>query len=204
MAARTPHPELTANLALVGGRGCGKSSVAKRIARRNRNFMLFSLDALVRYEAGGHSIPEIVAQGGWPRFREIELDVVRKVTRFPDSALLDCGGGVVVELDAAGREVFSESKVEALRASARVVYLRRDPEYLERRIGVDPNRPALSETESFREVIERRDPWYRRAAHLTLDCGDLSKSSITERVLAWFYAETGVSGDASLASDGED
>ena len=57
MPARTPHPELTRNLALIGGRGSGKSSVTKRLARRNRNFMLFSLDALIRYERGDTATP---------------------------------------------------------------------------------------------------------------------------------------------------
>ena len=49
MAAREEHPALAKNLVLIGGRGCGKSSVAKRLARCNRHFMLFSLDALIRY-----------------------------------------------------------------------------------------------------------------------------------------------------------
>ena len=50
MTTRIAHPDLNRNLVLIGGRGCGKSSVAKRLVRLNRNFMLFSLDALIRYE----------------------------------------------------------------------------------------------------------------------------------------------------------
>jgi len=204
MSERTPHPQLRSSLALIGGRGCGKSSVAKRLARRNRHFLLFSLDALIRYESGGISIPEIVERHGWAHFREVEYQVVEKVTRFPSSTLLDCGGGVVVDLDPNGEEVFSERKVEALRSHAHVVYLWRDPRYLVQRAASDPDRPALSQTESFREILDRRDPWYRRAAHWTLDCTDLSKSALTERILAWFYERTGVEGDPGLVSDSED
>ena len=47
MKARQPHPAVQRNLALIGGRGCGKTSVAKRIARDNRNFTLLSLDVRV-------------------------------------------------------------------------------------------------------------------------------------------------------------
>jgi shikimate kinase len=204
MTERTSHPELPKSLALIGGRGCGKSSIAKRLCRRNRNFMLFSLDALIRYEAGGQTIPEIVDDRGWEYFRDLEFGVVQKVARFEDSALLDCGGGVVVDLDESGHEVYSERKVEALRRNALVVYLRRDSEYLERRIGIDPNRPALSNEHSFRQIMARRDPWYRKAAHWTVECGDLSKAVLTDRVLAWFYEQTGVSGNPTLASDRED
>jgi len=194
MASRTPHPEVLRNLVLIGGRGCGKSSVAKRILRRNRSFMLFSLDALIRYEAGALSIPEIVERDGWRGFRDLELRVVEKVAAFEREALLDCGGGVVVDLDERGDEVFSERKVEAIRRHGLVVYLRRDPEYLLDRIGRDPNRPELSETHSFLELMARRDPWYRAAAHLVLDCEAESKNDLTEVVLDWFYRTQGASG----------
>jgi len=203
MAARTPHPELTRNLVLIGGRGCGKSSVAKRLARRNRNFMLLSLDALIRYEAQGQSIPEIVEREGWPGFRALELEVVEKLARFRDSALLDCGGGVVVELNEAGEEVFGERKVEALREHGLVVYLYRDSDYLLERISGDSNRPSLSESRSFHEIMARRDPWYRRAAHLVLDCSGLEKVEMANRVLAWFYGEIGVD-PAEALSQGRD
>ncbi len=186
MSPREIHPEIHSNLVLIGGRGCGKSSVSKRLARLNRNLMLFSLDALIRYEAGGLPIPEIVEREGWSGFREREFEVVRRLSAFRGGALLDCGGGVVVDLDAGGDEVFSQRKVEALRRHGLVVYLRRDPRYLADRIGADPNRPTLSDRRSFLEIMERRDPWYRQAADWVLECGELTKAEITERIWAWF------------------
>jgi shikimate kinase len=154
--------------------------------------MLFSLDALIRYEAGGLTIPEIVEREGWPGFREREYAVVRKLSAFHSGALLDCGGGVVVDLDPAGEEVFSERKVEALRRDGLVVYLQRDPETVLEKISGDPNRPALSDTQSFLELMERRDPWYRAAADLVLDCTKLRKSEVAEEILEWFLANQGV------------
>ena len=53
------------NLVLIGGRGSGKSALARRILWANRTFTLFPLDALIRYEAGGKTIPKIVAEQGW-------------------------------------------------------------------------------------------------------------------------------------------
>jgi shikimate kinase len=192
MPARTPHPELHRNLVLIGGRGCGKSSIAKRIVRTNRNFMLFSTDALMRYECSGAGIPEIVAERGWPGFRELELQVVERVSSFSGGALIDCGGGVVVDLDDSGEEVYSERKVDALRRNGLVVYLSRDFEYLQERVSGDRQRPSLSESRGFREIMERRDPWYRRAADLVLDCRDISKTSITDRIVRWYYGELGI------------
>ncbi len=198
MGGREAHPEILENLVLIGGRGCGKSSVAKRLARRNRNFILFSMDAMIQYESEGQPIPDIVASRGWRHFREVEFAVVERLSAFTSGALVDCGGGVVVDLDEDGEEVLSQRKIDLLRRHGRVVYLQRDPEYLMARIEADANRPALSDTRSFLELMERRDPWYRAAADRVLVCESLRKSEIADDILDWFLAtQRGANPDAS-------
>lgn len=191
MVKRTKHPEIRKNLALVGGRGCGKTSISKRVSLANRGFMLFSTDALVRYEAGGLTIPEIVAAHGWSRFRDLEYEVLQKLTRMRTGVLLDCGGGIMVDLDDAGEEIYSERKAGLLRADSIVVYLKRDNELLADKIAGDPNRPELSDSKSFLEIMERREPWYMRVAHHVLECGDATKSEIATEIVKLFYRETG-------------
>ena len=194
MAERLRHPVLTKNLVLVGGRGSGKSSLAKRLARTNRHFMLFSLDALIRYEADGAKIPKIVEREGWAGFRERELAVVEKVAAIEGGALIDAGGGVVVELDRDGRERYSARNVDALKRHGRIVYLHRSIDYLERRSDEDENRPALSGDETFRQIMKRRDPWYRRAADHVVECDERSKSALAREVLDWFYRDQKIKG----------
>jgi shikimate kinase len=192
MGERIGHPALKKNLVLVGGRGCGKSSIAKRLARANRHFMLFSLDALIRYDADGATIPEIVAREGWPGFRARELAVVEKVAAIEGGALIDAGGGVVVELDRDGHERYSARKVDALKRHGRIVYLQREIDYLSRRVEDGDSRPALSRDESFRQIMKRRDPWYRRAADHVLGCGERSKRALAREILTWFYRDQGI------------
>ncbi len=187
-----PTKPLAKNLALIGGRGCGKSSVARRVLGKEKRFTLWSLDALIRYESGGLPIPEIVAERGWSEFREIEKTVVNRVTQFTEWQLIDCGGGVAVELDTQGQEIFSAAKVEALRKDSFVIYLQREFTLLEEKIRGDSNRPELSDENSFLEIMRRRDPWYRAAAHDVIDATNLRKHQIAGAVLEKYYAATGI------------
>ena len=111
-----------------------------------------------------------------------------------------------MDLDDEGNEVFSERKVDALRGATTqtgarenvLVYLRRDVGYLVNRTMGDKNRPSLSDTVSFAKLMERRDPWYFRAADYVVDATGgavesevRTKREIKEEVLEYFYAETG-------------
>ncbi len=154
--------------------------------------MLFSLDALIRYESAAASIPEIVTHRGWVSFRDLEFEVLTKAAAFSSGALLDCGGGIVVDLDPDGNEILSERKVNALRKHSRVVYLARDVDYLVSRVGSDPDRPSLSDQHDFKTIMARRDPWYREAADVVIDCQDDGKIEIARAVLRWFYQDIGV------------
>lgn len=177
---------LKLNLVLIGGRGSGKSSIARRIYREYGEFEHLSLDTLIRYEANGASVPSIVEERGWRGFRELEYQVVKKAASFKGGALIDCGGGVIVDLDDRGDEIFSERKANALRTHGVVFYLEREAKYLFERIGDDPNRPALSAEKSFIEIMKRRDPFYRRMAHHTIRCDDKKKREIVEEILTLY------------------
>ena len=91
------------------------------------------------------------------------------------------------------------SQIEILRGERNViVYLKRDVAYLLNRTSGDKNRPSLSDDVSFQTLMERRAPWYFRAADYIVDASGgavesavKSKREIKEEVLEFYYAETG-------------
>lgn len=68
--------------------------------------------------------PSVIHSKGWGYFRDLEYEMVAKVSGMPQWALIDAGGGVVVDLDSSGNEVYSERKVAKLRESCAIVYVR--------------------------------------------------------------------------------
>jgi shikimate kinase len=183
----TQPPSLLRNLVLIGGRGSAKSSIARRLRDLEPRFVLLSFDSLIQYESAS-TIPDLVAKKGWRRFRELEHRVAQKAGALR-GALIDAGGGVVVDLDRRGQEVFSRRKVAALRRRGLVVYLQRDVRYLIQRTEDDPRRPPLSSVDSFAALMARREPWYRRAAHRVVRCADRSKDDLAEAILRWYYRQ---------------
>jgi len=83
------------NIVLLGYRGTGKSVVSKILSHKLKR-QLFSMDNLIALKAG-KTIPEIVEQLGWPRFRELESQIAEQLAADTRDAIIDCGGGSGVE-----------------------------------------------------------------------------------------------------------
>ncbi len=143
------------NIVLIGYRGTGKSSVGQLLAERSGR-TLMSTDAEVVRRAG-RSIPEIVTQHGWDRFRDLESEVCRELAG-KDQLIIDTGGGTILRQD----------NVDHLKAKGIVFWLTAEVSTISRRIGGDTQRPSLTGAKSFieeiEEVLRERTPTYRAAA----------------------------------------
>ncbi len=174
------------NVAIIGMRGAGKSNVSRRLGFLTKRPVL-STDVLVEYETG-MTIPAYVAAHGWSSFRTRELAVIERIAAM-DGVIVDCGGGIVVDLDpATGDEVFSERKVRALRDRGPVVWLRGDIDRLAAKTAADPQRPRLDATRDAADIMRRRLPFYEQAADHVVDI-ESHKRSVMALDLAVRYAD---------------
>jgi XRE family aerobic/anaerobic benzoate catabolism transcriptional regulator len=80
-------------IALVGLRGAGKSSVGVRLAEAT-NARFIELDALVEQEAG-MTLSEIFELRGESHYRTLEREVLERVLRDPEDAVIAAGGSIV-------------------------------------------------------------------------------------------------------------
>lgn len=170
------------NIIMIGMRGAGKSNVSRRLAVLTKRTVM-STDTMIEYENGGQSIADFVAQhdGDWRAFRDLEFEVVNKICKM-DGIIVDSGGGVIVDLDEHGNEIFSERKVSALKASGKIVWLKGDIKTLVEKVKNKPERPSLSALQSAEEMMHRRLPFYERAADIVIDITGKKRSVLARKI----------------------
>lgn len=163
------------NLVLIGYRGAGKSAVGGLLSAR-LGMPCVRMDAAI-VERAGMSIPEIVELSGWPKFRDMESREVRELSA-QDNLVIDTGGGVVERPE----------NIEALKPNARIFWLKAGVATIVSRIRGRADRPALTSgktfTEEVAEVLERRIPKYRSAAHHEIDTDGQTPEQVAETILA--------------------
>ncbi|MEI6222109.1 MAG: shikimate kinase [bacterium] len=172
------------NIVFIGGRGTGKSTVSQAVAT-HFNRKCWVADDLITYEKSGQSIPEMVKEKGWHHFRDVEYQVINKLSGF-NNIVIDSGGGAVTDLNEEGKQIFSERKVTALKKNSYVIWLQTPIAIACQRIGEDPNRPSLtgkSPLEEMQEIITLRSPWYEKAANTTFDTSVTSIQQIIETLI---------------------
>ncbi len=162
------------NIALIGYRGTGKSEVGKLVAAR-LGLAYIGMDAAI-VERAGMSIPEIVAEHGWPYFRDMESTEARELA-VRDNLVIDTGGGVIERPE----------NVEVLQRNALIFWLKASVATIVSRIQGDTERPALTSGKSFTEevaeVLERRTPLYRSAARYEIDTDPLTPEQVADRII---------------------
>jgi len=171
------------NIILIGMRGAGKSNVARRLSVLTKRSVLSS-DTLIEYENGGQTIADFLAspKGDWRKFRDMEYDVVRKITHM-NNVIIDCGGGVIVDLDKDGNEVYSKRKVEALKKSGTIIWLKGDIKILVEKVKDKAARPPLGTRRSVEEIMRHRLPYYKEAADHILDITDKNRQELAQMIV---------------------
>jgi shikimate kinase len=148
------------NIVLIGYRGAGKSTIARKLAERLSMPVVAMDEEIVR--RAGASIPEIVERHGWDHFRDLESEVAAELGSR-DGLIIDAGGGVIVR----------EENVGNLKKNGIVFWLVADEQTIVDRIKGDDQRPSLSGAKSFldevSEVLAERTPKYRAAADHAID-----------------------------------
>lgn len=136
----------------------GKSTVGRILASR-LGYRFFDSDAEIE-RCRGLSIPEIFAREGEAAFRECERRFIEE--GHPErGCVVACGGGLVT----------APGMIETLKSKGVVICLYATVPTILRRTRGNRNRPLLEVDDPegrIRELLAKREPFYRRAGTLVL------------------------------------
>ena len=138
-------------------------------------------------EAVGIPIPEIVSMWGWARFREIEAKIVEQVTGKAKDAVIDCGGGVVLN-DGNIKKLKENGKAVLLTAQFKTLLSRLSRDRLNR----PPLKKGLSWEDEHRKVLAEREEKYKAAADLVCDTTDKRPDETVYEIIEYFKKQSWV------------
>ncbi len=148
----------TRNIALIGMPGCGKSSVARALARLSGR-PVFDTDQMLS-ESTGLSPAEIIQTHGEPAFRRMESQMLSEAGQ-QTGAIIATGGGVVTQ----------QGNLNALRQNSRILWLKRPLHLLP-----TGNRP-ISQAEGLEALYQKRAPLYGSWSERSYDHQNIEKTA---------------------------
>ena len=163
------------NIVLIGMSGVGKTQKGKYIAR-NIDWNFMDTDSLIVHQEG-MSIDQIFTNYGEEYFRNIETDLIEKISKLQNNVIA-AGGGVILR----------KENVDHLKKNGFIVYLKGDiltiVDNLKRSRTI---RPLLKNTDNLykkvSDLYQLRESLYSSYSHITIDIEAKTPNDIYNEVI---------------------
>jgi len=162
------------NIVLTGFMATGKTVVGKLLAEKI-GFQYIGTDELIEKQTN-MKISEIFAVYGEPYFRDIETEIVRKVSEF-DNYVIATGGGVVLR----------KENMDLLEKNGIIINLTASPDKIYERAKNSNERPLLNIPDPKSEIIRllnMREPYYKRC-NFRINTDNLSVEEVVNECLKY-------------------
>jgi len=160
------------NIVLTGFMGTGKTEVGRELARL-LDLRLIDVDTEIEKSAK-MTVNDIFGEFGEPRFRDMETEMVKEVSK-KNNVIISTGGGVVLKYE----------NMEALRQNGLIVCLSASPETIFNRLRYNSDRPLLrvgNPLEKIKIMLDARMPCYENA-DITIETDDKTPLQIAEEIV---------------------
>ncbi len=161
------------HIILIGFMGVGKSTISRELRFQSSRSEIDTDQWIEQRE--GRTIAEIFSSEGEQYFRDRETEMIDELGDLKP-AIISCGGGMALR----------ELNVRKLQAMGNVVLLTANPETIFQRVRYQTSRPLLNDNmnvEYIAELMEKRRPFYERAATITVTTDNKMISDIAKEIL---------------------
>ncbi|MBE5937099.1 MAG: shikimate kinase [Lachnospiraceae bacterium] len=165
--------KLSRHIFLIGFMGCGKSTVSRRLAEEC-DVKCMDTDVRISDEQG-MTISDIFEQKGEVFFRELETELLKKLGE-EEPKVIACGGGMAT----------FDRNIAIMKECGTVVLLMANPETIFERVRYGKNRPLLEgnmNVEYITELMNKRTPYYDRAADVTVVTDGRTPMEIVQKIV---------------------
>lgn len=160
------------NIVLIGFMGTGKSSVGKVLAEK-LGVKFVDVDEVIE-KTTGMKISEIFSKFGESRFRDIETEIIKLITK-KKGQVIATGGGVVLR-DENMKQLKESGVIFCLKASENVIF---------ERVKGTQNRPLLqveNPKQTIRELLQKRMPLYEKA-NFCINTEGLTPEEVADKII---------------------
>ena len=164
------------NIFLIGFMGCGKSTMARLLAKELQ-MELIEMDETIEKEEQ-RSINDIFATDGEQHFRDLETQLIKRIAQ-KGGMVVSCGGGAILRLE----------NVKSMKENGSVVYLCATPETIFQRVRHSTNRPLLNgnmNVEYIGELMAKRIDKYEAAADYKISVDEKEKLQVLDEMKSLF------------------
>ena len=151
------------NIVLIGMPGCGKTTIGKAAAAELNMSFIDTDDEIVK--EAEKEIPRIFEEAGEDGFRELESEIIARVSAV-QGAVIATGGGAILR----------QRNIDLLKENGIIVFIDRP---LEKLVTTD-NRPLSKTRELLKKRYDERYGLYNKAADITVKADDNLRTNITE------------------------
>ena len=163
------------NIALIGFRGAGKTSVARLLAKK-LDKKLISIDEEIAKKANT-TIPKFVRKFGMEKLRDMESGITENVSDF-DDCVFDTGSGIVMR----------NENIINLKKNGLIVLLTTDAKTIISRL----NRSSLAKriyVDEMKHILQEHESRYQKAADYAIDTSRLSPEEVCDLIIHYVQLE---------------
>ena len=167
------------NIAIMVFRGTGKTTICKLLAKSlDKQLILTDEEILRRIKT---TIPKNIKRHGWDKFRDIETDIIERLSSL-DDCIFDISGDIVMR---------NENMIN-LKKNSIVVLLTAGLKTIANRLKIKKNKSLLDKydyVDELKEFFAEREARYKKSADYTIDTSGLSPEEVCELVMHYMQLE---------------